>query len=240
MAERAENKAEHYPGGKGRSYQHVINLMPPHRRYIESHVGGGAVLRRKRPAAESIIIDLDRTVTDRWQARNMKNVVVRNGDALRIIPELDVSQDDLIYADPPYLPATRRTRRYYRYDYDEADHVALLNLLSGLPCKVVLSGYRSDLYDRHLAGWTRTDYTALTHNGLVTESAWTNFQPGSVLHDYRYIGSDFREREASKRRRENLFHRIATVDPVERNAVLAELAATHPEAVLQAARRIAA
>lgn len=239
---RGQRKVElgHYPGGKGRSYQHVINLMPPHRRYIETHVGGGAVLRRKRPAAENIIIDLDPAVTDRWKARGLKNVAVRTGDALRILPELNVSEEDLIYSDPPYLPETRRSQKYYRYDYSEADHIALLDALLTLPCKVILSGYRSDLYERRLSGWSRTDYEALTHRGLVVESAWTNFEPGCVLHDYRYIGGDFREREASKRRRDNLFQRITSVKPIERNAVLAELANTHPEAVLQAARRITA
>jgi hypothetical protein len=238
MKGRETGKFGHYPGGKGRSYQHVINLMPPHHRYIETHVGGGAVFLRKRAAAENIIIDIDPDVTDRWKSRNVENVVIRNGDVLAILPEFKLTDEDLIYSDPPYLPETRRTKKYYRHDYDEADHEALLALLLRLPCKVVLSGYRSELYDCYLREWTRTDYQALTHNGLVTESAWTNFAPGSVLHDYRYIGRGFREREASRRRRDNLFQRIASVDAIERNAVLADLANTHPEAVLQAARRI--
>lgn len=240
MEDQREKNFEHYPGGKGRSYQHIINLMPPHARYIETHVGGGAILRRKRRATRNVIIDLDPTVTGRWKALGLDGVAVREGDALKIIPTLAVTADDLMYSDPPYLPESRRTRRYYRHDYDETDHVALLELLMTLPCKIVLSGYRNDLYDHRLADWTRTDYEALTHNGVVTESAWTNFVPGPVLHDYRYIGSNFREREASRRRCDGLIQRIAAANPVERNAVLAELATSHPDAVLQAARRIPA
>ena len=34
-----------YPGGKGTAYQKLINLMPPHACYIESHYGSGAVMR---------------------------------------------------------------------------------------------------------------------------------------------------------------------------------------------------
>ena len=50
-----------YPGGKAGAgvYQTLINLMPPHRVYIEAFVGGGAVLKTKRPAQYSIAIDRD-------------------------------------------------------------------------------------------------------------------------------------------------------------------------------------
>ena len=53
-----------YPGGKDAEgvYQRIINLMPPHRVYIEPFVGGGAILRRKRPAESSTVIDQDEGV----------------------------------------------------------------------------------------------------------------------------------------------------------------------------------
>ena len=40
-----------YPGGKAGAgvYQTIINLMPPHDVYIEPFLGGGAVMRLKRP-----------------------------------------------------------------------------------------------------------------------------------------------------------------------------------------------
>ena len=34
-----------YPGGKGKCYQHIINLMPMHDTYIETHLGGGEPYR---------------------------------------------------------------------------------------------------------------------------------------------------------------------------------------------------
>ena len=58
-----------YPGGKGRTFQHVINLIPPHRVYIETHLGGGAVMRHKRPSAYSIGIDADQKVIGTWSQR---------------------------------------------------------------------------------------------------------------------------------------------------------------------------
>lgn len=51
-----------YPGGKGSSFQKIINLIPPHAVYIETHLGGGAVMRHKRPAAVNIGIDINREV----------------------------------------------------------------------------------------------------------------------------------------------------------------------------------
>jgi len=50
-----------YPGGKGGAgvYQTIINNIPPHDTYIETHLGGGNILERKRPAARSVGIDLD-------------------------------------------------------------------------------------------------------------------------------------------------------------------------------------
>ena len=51
--------AMRYPGGKFRCFQKLINLMPPHRVYIETHLGGGAVLRHKIPAEFNIGIDRD-------------------------------------------------------------------------------------------------------------------------------------------------------------------------------------
>jgi DNA adenine methylase len=48
-----------YPGGKGTAYQKIINLIPPHTTYIESHLGGGAVMAHKAPARLNIGIDIN-------------------------------------------------------------------------------------------------------------------------------------------------------------------------------------
>lgn len=227
-----------YPGGKGWAYQHLINLMPPHERYIESHVGGGAVLRRKRPAASSIAIDLDAAVVKRWVEASIPNLSILNGDAVEILPTLDLGPRDLLYVDPPYLPSSRRTSRYYRHDYAQEDHQRLLALLGKLACMIVVSGYRSPLYDDALANWSRADYLARTHSGIVTESAWTNFQPGPSLHDYSYVGRSFREREAFRRKRTRLARRLITSEPLELAAALSDIAEVRPDVIRAAARRL--
>jgi len=51
-----------YPGGKGGVYHKLINLMPPHEIYIETHLGGGAIMRNKYPAKRNIGIEIDSQV----------------------------------------------------------------------------------------------------------------------------------------------------------------------------------
>jgi len=59
-----------YPGGKNGAgvYQRIINLMPPHDTYVEPFLGGGAVMRLKRPATLNIGLDLDRALIRAWRA----------------------------------------------------------------------------------------------------------------------------------------------------------------------------
>ena len=50
-----------YFGSKATSglCQALIAMMPPHSVYIETHLGGGAMMKRKPPALRTIGIDLD-------------------------------------------------------------------------------------------------------------------------------------------------------------------------------------
>ena len=50
-----------YFGSKATSglCQPIIAMMPPHDTYIETHLGGGAIMQRKPPALRNIAIDLD-------------------------------------------------------------------------------------------------------------------------------------------------------------------------------------
>ncbi len=48
-----------YFGSKATSglCQPIIALMPPHDTYIETHLGGGAIMQRKPPASHNIDLD---------------------------------------------------------------------------------------------------------------------------------------------------------------------------------------
>ena len=209
-----------YPGGKGKCFQQLINLMPPHVTYIETHLGGGAVMRNKKAAARSYGIDLDAAVIDAWRLSHPEACTLVHGDAITFLDQFDFAGGELVYADPPYMAATRRRSKIYRHEYDDAEHERLLHNLKNLPCLVMISGYDNSLYDERLSGWSRHTFNAMSHVGLRSECVWFNFDPPKQLHDAKFLGTTFREREAIKRRHERLVDRFDQMAPIERHHVL--------------------
>jgi DNA adenine methylase len=92
----------------------------------------------------------------------LRQVLIENRPALEVIDQHD-DELTLHYVDPPYLPETRSfdSGRYYRHELTEADHEDLLRHLSRIRGMVVLSGYRSALYDDLLPGWQRREHSAV-------------------------------------------------------------------------------
>lgn len=223
-----------YPGGKGRCYQRIISLMPPHSVYIESHLGGGAVLRHKRPARRSIGIDLDEAVVKAWRSQGLKDFTIIQADAAEYLRSYAFTGQELIYADPPYLAETRRKKRIYRHEYTVDQHVELLEVLTTVNAAVLISGYASSLYDHRLRDWRRVDFMGDSHVGPRVESVWLNFEPTASLHDYGHIGASFRERERIRRKQMRLARRIGSLPEGERHALFCALARSHPAALKHA------
>src|SRR6185369_7573629 len=96
-----------YPGGKGKTYQHIINLMPPHQVYIETHLGGGAVLRHKKPAARNFAIEVDERPLHSWTEVPGLEVEFVHGRAEDFLAAYSFTGQELVYVDAPYLPETR-------------------------------------------------------------------------------------------------------------------------------------
>ena len=218
-----------YFGSKATSglCQPLIAMMPPHSTYIETHLGGGALMRRKPAALRNIGIDLDRQALDAFECDYPVELV--HGCAHRYLGEFAFQGSELVYCDPPYLRHTRTSRRRYRFDYEEADHHALLALLVTLPCQVMVSGYASALYDERLAGWRRVELQVMNQGGVRTECVWFNFPPDR-LHWARYAGRNFTDRQRIKRKAESWARRYAAMPIAERLAVLGAMMATEAEA----------
>ena len=209
-----------YPGGKGRTFQQIINLMPPHTVYVETHLGGGAVLRHKQRAQLDIAIEKDPMVAVRTAMVLPQGVRLIRGDAHRFLRHFRAPPSTLIYADPPYLPESRRATRVYRYDYTRLDHIRLLELLRPLNCMVMISGYHSSLYEDALSDWNRESFLAKTHADVREENVWFNFPRPAVLHDARFLGANFRDRQTTKRRFERLTQRIDRLSSPEQHVLL--------------------
>ncbi len=224
-----------YPGGKGRCYKRIVSLMAPHDVYIETHLGGGAAMRGKRPAARDIGIEIDPAVVALWRAEKECPCEVVQGDALTFLRAYPFQGDEFVYADPPYLRDTRRKRWIYRYDYDVDDHVELLAVLMQLPCAVMVSSYRNTLYEETLVGWRSVEIPGDSHTGPRVEVIWMNYAEPGVPHDTSHLGVDFRHRERIKRRREGILRRIGDLHPHERHAFFERLATTYGDEIRRAA-----
>ena len=213
-----------YFGSKATSglCQPIVALMPPHDTYIETHLGGGAIMKRKAPALRNIGIDLNQRALTKFQCTYPVELV--HGCAHRFLANYDYRGRELVYCDPPYLQETRSSDRRYRFDYEEQDHRELLGLLRTLPCQVILSGYPSALYDEGLRGWQSLELQVMNQTGVRTEKVWFNFTVDRV-HWASYAGKNHTDRQRIKRKAENWGRRYRALPPGERQAVLAALMA---------------
>ena len=235
-----------YPGGKNGSgvYQRIINLMPPHRVYIEPFLGGGAIYRLKRPAEVNIGVEIDPVVFDEWAGKNTvcddsgrerpngsnppgpsggySRVVL--GDGARFLKEYHFQGDELVYCDPPYLAATCSTRIRYKFKFSEDEHMSLLRCIRKLPCPVLISGYWSQMYDSALKGWNSIHFETMTRGRKATEWVWFNYAQPTALHDYRYVGENYRDRQRIKRKKASWTGKLRKMSSMERQALLSVMA----------------
>ena len=235
-----------YPGGKNAAgvYQRIINLMPPHRVYIEPFLGGGTIMRLKRPAVVNIGVELDswaleqftaalagndaaRAVAASTMAPNRGDVTPRliTGDGLEFLARYKFLGDELVYCDPPYLLATRSGGRIYRYEIDELQHQRLLRVVRRIPARVMISGYWSQMYASALKGWSSVTFDTMTRGRSASEWLWFNYPEPTALHDYSFLGVGFRERERIKRKKQRWTARLRKLAPLERQALLSVIEA---------------
>ena len=217
-----------YQGGKNiyGFYQKIINLIPKHRVYIETHLGSGAIMRFKKPAQSSFGIEIDPQIIEKTKKRiSKKNINWVCQDVIQFLKNYVFIGDEFIYCDPPYLKYTCKSKlRVYQHEYSEQQHQELLEILTQLPCKIMISGYYSDLYMQWLHKWNVANFTVRTREGgLGIEYLWMNYEQPTELHDYRYIGKDFRERERIKRKINRWKTKLDALPLLEKKAILSAL-----------------
>ena len=216
-----------YPGGKNGAgvYQTIINQLPPHDVYIEPFLGGGAIMRQKLPAVTANI-GVDRSSSAIAEFADASGVTAIVGDGIQYLADYKFRGRELVYCDPPYLRETRKCARdLYEYEMTDADHWQLLALLLELPCNVAISGYWSKFYADALADWRLVTFTAQTRRGPATECLWMNYPEPTALHDSRFLGGDFRERERIKRKVARWSGKFAKLPELERRGILSSLLA---------------
>ena len=183
-------------------------------------------MRRKPAALHNIAIDLDLNALRAFKCEYPVEKI--HGCAHEFLSTYIFDGRELVYCDPPYLHYTRTSSRRYRFDYEEQDHIELLELLKGLPCSVMLSGYPSGLYDELLPDWGSLELQVMNHAGVRTEKIWFNFTPDRV-HWSGYAGKNFTDRQRIKRKAERWGKRYQGLPRAERLAVLSAIMAVEAQ-----------
>lgn len=223
-----------YAGGKGGNgtYQTIINNIPKHRVYIEPFAGGVNILERKKKACCSIAIEIDDVQVEKIKELAIEDLIVINGDGVLFIKEYDFKGDEFLYVDPPYVMSTRKGGDVYKYEFSDDQHVDLLTALLAIGdrAKVMISGYRSPLYEAMLQEWKSLDFKSITRGGMVTDTIWMNYELRE-LHETTYLGGDFREREKLKRKAKRWTARFKAMSDQERQMMWGSLNAAFGDEV---------
>jgi DNA adenine methylase len=237
---------ETYFGGKGASgtYQTIINHIPPHDIYIEPFLGGGSVMKHKRPAPYlNWGMDIDQQIIDKWNlAVDIPSFKFSTGDALIMLESFfkkensDLINTDLkgknifIYLDPPYLMESRKSsKKQYRYELSKGAHIGLCILLLKLSntnsqrdfkINMAISCYDHTIYSNMLSEWNRITFDSQTRHGKAVETLYMNYDMPRELHDYSFLGENFRERERIRNKIKRHVSGLKRLPELERMAIL--------------------
>lgn len=227
--------ANEYPGGKSIEgvYQTIINQIPPHDTFIDCFVGMGGILRNIAPAERNIGIEIDPITYAAWEGEGLGHLVL-NMDALHFLTEYRNAYEGervFCYLDPPYLRSVRsyQKEKIYRHEFDTPEqHAKLLELITHMPANwmMAISHYQCKQYDQALKGWRRIEYKSPTHAGYRIDSLYMNYAEPVELHDYRYLGSNFREREKIRRQQRRWKAKLQNMPALQRYALLSAVRET--------------
>ncbi len=147
------------------------------------------------------------------------------GDAIAYLQKRRYGTGELVYCDPPYMHETRGRKDRYKFEMTDLQHRQFLRVALEVPAMVIISGYWTSLYAEMLAAWNHSTFQTTNRAGQLTEEhLWFNYPRPVELHDYQYLGSNFRERERIKRKKARWTAKLAKMPLLERQAIMGALA----------------
>ena len=102
-------------GGKSYLAEWIIDCMPPHTHFIETHAGGLAILLRKDPEGISEVVnDLDGELTNFWQVLQNEGLFVGFKRKVDATPFSEIEFDEAAEIDPADSPVDRAVKFFIR------------------------------------------------------------------------------------------------------------------------------
>ena len=218
---------QNYPGNKAMQglTEKIINQIPPHDVYVERFAGSAAIWRAKRPAALSVLNEIDGDVCGLLSAMADAATVVCRGAALDLDLTPYAGKRVFVFDDPPYPIAARLSgSKIYRYEMTDADHVEYLERLV-LPCPfpLMVCSNPNPIYSDMLAGWRRIEVPVNYRGGPGVEVLYMNYPDPEALHEYTYLGNDSWDRQRIARKIKRHVSRLRELPPLERMAIVEKI-----------------
>lgn len=108
-------------------------------------------------------------------------VQIENQDIFYLMQRYD-RETTLMYLDPPYVLSTR-SKRIYKHEFTNDDHVRLLEFCIKSKAKIIISGYDNDIYESYLHDWNRDDIVVNCESGKKRkEVIWMNYDQEGQLN----------------------------------------------------------
>lgn len=204
--------------------QKIVSMLPAHETFIEAFAGKAAITRLCRPAQSTILIERDPITAAQLQVSIGARAHIIIGDALKVLQPSMMAAQTVVYCDPPYMMSVRSSpRKYYRFDVDDEWHVGFLGWAKSLPCNVLISGYWSQLYATTLQDWRVESFQVQSRGGPRQEFVWCNFPVPEKLHDTRFVGVSYIDRQRIKRKIARWIIMLGAMSPGERQAIIEEI-----------------
>lgn len=110
--------------------------------------------------------------------QRLSKVIILNRDGLSIIEKYN-DPNTLIYCDPPYHHKTRTNFRY-KQDMTNDEQLLFLDVVNKSKSKILISGYKNDVYDEYLKDWEEISFVVKTISGNFKkknkiETLWRNY-----------------------------------------------------------------
>ncbi len=218
---------QNYPGGKNQDgvYQRIINLIPPHRIWVECCAGSAAITKRIRPTEESYCIEMDLCQVHMLEKDLPEHVILSQGDFMELLSLDDLASDSyFLFIDPPYMIETRTSKApIYKHEWNMQDHIAFLLWIKEVKCPVLITHPICELYLEVIGHWYKVQYEYMSHAGKRSDCIWMNYPHPIQLHDYSYLGTDRTERQQINRLENRWINRFNKLSPKVKGKIMASL-----------------